>query len=116
MIGLVALVVIVATALLAPVISNHDELRAVNTIDNPTWATPSEFPPLGTDNLGRSVWAQFVWGARISLLVGLAATLIAIQVTSNHWFYPYAVWFAPLVLIAVFAAQREAETVSQSRI
>jgi peptide/nickel transport system permease protein len=82
MIGLVALVVIVATALLAPVISNHDELRAVNTIDNPTWATPSEFPPLGTDNLGRSVWAQFVWGARISLLVGLAATLIAIVIGS----------------------------------
>jgi hypothetical protein len=45
-----------------------------------------------------------------------AATLIAIQVTSNHWFYPYAVWFAPLVLIAVFAAQRGAETGSQSRI
>jgi hypothetical protein len=45
-----------------------------------------------------------------------AATLIAIQVTSNHWFYPYAVWFAPLVLIAVFAAQRGAETRLQSRI
>jgi hypothetical protein len=45
-----------------------------------------------------------------------AATLIAIQVTSNHWFYPYAVWFAPLVLIAVFAAQRGAETHLQSRI
>ena len=82
MIGLCVLVVIVATALLAPVISNHDELRAVNTIDNPTWATPSEFAPLGTDNLGRSVWAQFVWGARISLLVGLAATLIAIVIGS----------------------------------
>ena len=78
MIGLGVLVAIVAMALLAPVISNHDELRAVNTIDNPTWATPSEFPPLGTDNLGRSVWAQFVWGARISLLVGLAATLIGV--------------------------------------
>jgi hypothetical protein len=35
-----------------------------------------------------------------------AATLISIQVTSNHWFYPYAVWFAPLVLIAVFAPAR----------
>ena len=69
-------------ALLAPVISNDDELRVVNTIDNPTWATPSEFLPLGTDNLGRSVWAQFVWGARISLLVGLAATLIAIVIGS----------------------------------
>ncbi len=33
-----------------------------------------------------------------------AAVLIAVQVTANHWFYPYAVWFAPLVLAAVFAA------------
>jgi hypothetical protein len=51
----------------------------------------------------------------VQLAALAAATLIAIQVTSNHWFYPYAVWFAPLVLIAVFAAQRGAETVSQSR-
>jgi peptide/nickel transport system permease protein len=69
-------------ALLAPVISNEDELRAINTVDNPTWARPSEFPPLGTDSFGRSVWAQFVWGARISLLVGLAATIIAIVIGS----------------------------------
>ena len=82
MIGLGVLVVIVGMALLAPVISNHDELSPANTVDNPTWATPSEFPPLGTDNLGRSVWAQFVWGARISLLVGLAATIIAIVIGS----------------------------------
>jgi branched-subunit amino acid transport protein AzlD len=35
-----------------------------------------------------------------------AALLIAVQVTANHWFYPYVVWFAPLVLVAVFARQR----------
>ena len=44
--------------------------------------SPSEFRPLGTDNLGRSVWTQFVWGARISLLVGLAATSLAIVIGS----------------------------------
>ncbi len=33
-----------------------------------------------------------------------AATLIAVQVTASHWFYPYAVWFAPLALAALFAA------------
>jgi hypothetical protein len=32
-----------------------------------------------------------------------AALLIAVQVTANHWFYPYVVWFAPLVLVALFA-------------
>ncbi|HEY7381208.1 MAG TPA: ABC transporter permease [Gaiella sp.] len=80
MIGLVALLLIVAMALAAPLLADESDLRAINAVDNPRWATPSEFPPLGTDNFGRSVWAQFVWGSRISLLVGLAATAIAIVV------------------------------------
>jgi len=40
-----------------------------------------------------------------------AALLIAVQVTANHWFYPYTLWFAPLVLVAVFARQRGPEPV-----
>jgi hypothetical protein len=56
----------------------------------------------------------------VQLAALAAATLIAIQVASNHWFYPYAVWFAPLVLIAVFASMQSArvgaQTVPQSRI
>ncbi len=35
-----------------------------------------------------------------------AAALIAVQVAATHWFYPYAVWFAPLALVALFAAHR----------
>jgi hypothetical protein len=43
-------------------------------------------------------------------LAALAAVLlIAAQVTANHWFYPYVVWFAPLVLIALFARLRGPE-------
>jgi glycosyl transferase family 87 len=38
-----------------------------------------------------------------------AAVLIAVQVTANHWFYPYTVWFAPLVLVALFAQLRGPE-------
>jgi peptide/nickel transport system permease protein len=82
MIGLVLLALIVLMALCAPLLADESTLRAINAIENPRWATPSEFSPLGTDNLGRSVWAQFVWGARISLLVGLAATVIAIVIGS----------------------------------
>ena len=48
----------------------------------------------------------------ITQLAALGAVLlIAVQVTANHWFYPYAVWFAPLVLIAVFERQRGSEPV-----
>lgn len=32
-----------------------------------------------------------------------AAVLIATQIAGNHWIYLYVVWFAPLMLVAVFA-------------
>jgi hypothetical protein len=40
-----------------------------------------------------------------------AVLLIAVQLTAKHWFYPYAVWFAPLMLVAVFAQRRGPEPV-----
>jgi hypothetical protein len=36
-----------------------------------------------------------------------AAVLVALQLAMTHWFYLYVVWFAPLVLVALFAAHRE---------
>jgi peptide/nickel transport system permease protein len=82
MVGLGILVVTVLMALAAPLLADPDGLRAINTTQNPAWANPSEFGPLGTDNFGRPVITQFVWGARISLLVGLAATLLAVVIGS----------------------------------
>ena len=35
-----------------------------------------------------------------------AAVLIALQLAATHWFYLYVVWFAPLVLVALFAPLR----------
>ena len=55
---------------------------ALDSILNPLWARPSRAYPLGTDNLGRSVAAQFVWGSRVSLLVGVAAALLAVAIGS----------------------------------
>ena len=78
--GLVVLGLFVLMALLAPLLADPASLEVVNTTDNPTWAPPREFPPLGTDNLGRPIWDQLVYGSRISLLVGVAATLIAIVI------------------------------------
>jgi peptide/nickel transport system permease protein len=80
MAGLIMLALFVAMALGAPLLADEAGLRAVNATANDPWAPPSEFGPLGTDYLGRSVWTQLVWGSRVSLLVGLAATAIAIVI------------------------------------
>lgn len=80
--GLLVLLGFIVMALLAPLISPESGLRAINAIDNPTWASPSWEFPMGTDHLGRSVATQFVWGARVSLFVGLAATLLTIAIGS----------------------------------
>ncbi len=82
MFGLAILVLFVAMALAAPLLSDSEGLVASNTVQNPAWASPGDFGPLGTDHLGRSVAAQFVWGARISLFVGLAATLLTMVIGS----------------------------------
>jgi peptide/nickel transport system permease protein len=84
MIGLAVLLVFVAMALAAPLLADVRELSPVfaRAQGNPQWAPPSEFPPLGTDYIRRSVWAQFVWGSRVSLFVGLAATVLTILIGS----------------------------------
>jgi len=80
MAGLVVLVLFFAIAVLASLLADSSQLSAVNTTDNPVWAPPTEFPPLGTDNLGRPIYDQLVYGSQVSLLVGIAATLIAIVI------------------------------------
>ncbi len=80
MAGLIVLAVFVLMAICAPLLADKEGLSAINAVDNDPWLPPSEFPPMGTDSLGRSVWTQFVWGSRISLLVGLAATTLAIVI------------------------------------
>ena len=80
MAGMIILALFILMAVFAPLLADKDGLRAINALGNDPWMTPSEFPPLGTDSLGRSVWTQFVWGSRISLLVGFAATILAIVI------------------------------------
>jgi peptide/nickel transport system permease protein len=80
--GLVVLAAFVVMAVVAPLISPPTGLSAVDSIGNPAWAPPSWDFPLGTDHLGRSVAAQFVWGARVSLFVGFAATILTVGIGS----------------------------------
>jgi peptide/nickel transport system permease protein len=82
LIGLAVLVVIVVMSLAAPLLANHDNLDPSKTLTTPLWASPSAHGLLGTDNVGRPIWDQLVYGSRISLLVGVAATVIAMVIGS----------------------------------
>lgn len=79
MAGLLILVLFVALAVGAPVISDGSGLDASNATGEPL-ESPSLSFPLGTDDLGRSVLTLTIWGSRISLLVGLLATAISIVI------------------------------------
>jgi peptide/nickel transport system permease protein len=73
--GAVMILVLAIIAIGAPLLAPHDPARAVaNTFGDP--AAPSPAFPLGTDELGRDVLSRVIWGARISLEVGVAAMLV----------------------------------------
>jgi peptide/nickel transport system permease protein len=79
LVGLAILVLFIALALLAPVLFSSDQL-SVTQATGGTLKGPSGSFWLGTDETGRSVLALVVWGARISLLVGFAATVISMAI------------------------------------
>ncbi|HVC44710.1 MAG TPA: ABC transporter permease [Candidatus Binataceae bacterium] len=66
-------------ALFAPELAPHDPVRAVAaTFGDP--GAPSRAFPLGTDQLGRDVLSRIIYGARISLTVGVAAMAVTMTI------------------------------------
>lgn len=74
--GLSVLVFFVAVAILAPVIAPYDQNDMVDDETLP----PSRAHLFGTDDLGRDIFSRAVYGARISLTVGIVAVTIAILI------------------------------------
>src|SRR5262245_24847779 len=78
--GLVLLGLCVAMALLAPLLSPYDpyEQHLGQGLIPPVWFEKGSWAhPLGTDNLGRDYLSRTLYGARISLLIGLTVMLIS---------------------------------------
>jgi peptide/nickel transport system permease protein len=74
------LVLILLVALLAPWLSPHDPYAQdlVNRNAQPIWMAKSTWlHPLGTDPLGRDYLSRLLYGARISLLIGISVALIS---------------------------------------
>jgi len=108
MVGLGILIVFALMALLAPFLADHAyldpnaQIREDGSLDSEAPLLGPYSPPtatyynwFGTDQVGQSVLAEFIWSARISLMVGLLATLIstllgaAIGIASGY----YLGWF-----------------------
>jgi peptide/nickel transport system permease protein len=79
-VGAAGLVIIVAIAILAPVLAGHDpnEQDLFNSLVPPAWY-PNGVPeyPLGTDTLGRDVASRLMYGARNSLIIATCAVLLS---------------------------------------
>jgi peptide/nickel transport system permease protein len=77
--GLGVLLVFVVVALAAPVLASSSGLD-VTRADGPVLGPPTLHYLLGTDENGRSVLTLLIWGSRISLFVGLSATVISMVI------------------------------------
>ena len=83
--GLIIITIVVLSALLAPWISPHDpienslydQLKPPVFLAGGTWKNV-----LGTDDLGRDILSRLIWGARMSLMVGVLSVGIAFCIGS----------------------------------
>jgi peptide/nickel transport system permease protein len=73
-IGIFIAAVLVIMAVFAPLIATHDPI-AQNLLTR--YAAPSAEHWFGTDALGRDVFSRLVYGARISLQVGITVTAVS---------------------------------------
>lgn len=116
MVGLVVLGVIALIAVAAPLLVDASSLSVTQATGDRMAPPDAEFW-LGTDESGRSVLALTVWGTRLSLLIGLTATVAAILlgtligITSGHvggWYGWVALrvsdWFMVLPSLVVAIA------------
>ncbi|MBR8740661.1 ABC transporter permease [Nocardiopsis sp. MG754419] len=90
MFGLASLLTIGVLALTAPLFIDPAHLTVTGAPGGSLEPPSAEFP-LGTDNFGRSVLDLIIWGARVSLTVGLLATFVSVTlgtlagITAGHF-------------------------------
>lgn len=79
-VGALLTAVVVLMALLAGIVSPHDYAAQSlpNSLKPPFWVEGGSVTyPLGTDHLGRDILTRVLYGARVSLFVGVGSVLIS---------------------------------------
>lgn len=74
-IGLAIVTILVLVAVLAPIVAPYDPRTDSNLAESQQ--PPSAKYPLGTDRLGRSILRRIIYGANVSLRVGVIAVLVS---------------------------------------
>ena len=103
LIAFCAFAAVVLAALLAPWLAPHDPVQQFrdHMLTPPLWHTGglAQFP-LGTDELGRCLLSRLLFGARVSLLIGLASVLLALLpgVVLGLLAAFHGRWLSPLIM------------------
>jgi peptide/nickel transport system permease protein len=75
-VGIVIVAIFILMAIFAPLIAPYDEAETVGD----TWAGMSAHTWLGTDNIGRDMLSRLLYGARMTIGVALATTIISFTI------------------------------------
>jgi peptide/nickel transport system permease protein len=100
--GALILLTVLACALAAPLVTSGDPLTQRDIVATrflPPFSTDvhGDFHPMGTDRFGRDVWTRLVYGARISMGVGMLAVLVSVALgviigaIAGYWRGPVSV-------------------------
>jgi peptide/nickel transport system permease protein len=73
-IGMLLTMIVLAGAIFAPLLTHADPLALGEDI----LAAPNRLHPMGTDDLGRDLFARVLYGGRVSLGVGLFSGLLSV--------------------------------------
>lgn len=81
--SLYVIVILILVALLAPLLAPHDPI-AIGDVMATRFQPPSWAHPFGTDEFGRDLFSRALYGARVSLSVGIIAMLAATSIGSLY--------------------------------
>ncbi|MFO7757054.1 MAG: ABC transporter permease [Roseovarius sp.] len=79
MIGAVVIAILTLVAIFAPLLAPHDPYAQslMTRMEPPVFLGGDWAHPLGTDHLGRDYLSRLIYGARVSLMIGVIAALIS---------------------------------------
>ena len=73
--GVALVVLLVGIAVIGPLVAPHSPSEFVGA----PYSKPSAVAKLGTDSLGRDVLSRVIYGARISLVVGVVSVIMGLS-------------------------------------